>query len=563
MSNAEKCSTDLLCGIDQYGRAFMPVSGMDRKKDVGMFYFLWHGESGQTTYDVTKLLRENPEALWDTSGPEESPVGRFHYWGEPLFGYYNSTDPWVARKHAEMLSSADIDFLVFDTTNAVAYNKAWQVLLAALEEYRLNGCKVPKIAFYTNSYSIRTMKVIYDNLYGKNLYRELWYCPDGEHPMIIGHDDPMVDKVKTARDCGESDYMPILTDEMKQLFDIRQSQWPFYDPIDEAFPWMEWSYPQPIHNGIINVSLAQHPQLPFSDSIKDRTRNYGRGYNFETKENDASKSRLGLNIQSQWNTALANKEKIHTVFVTGFNEWIAIKMILEGRLFLVDCANEEFSRDIEPMKGGYEDAFYLQLIDNVRRFKGLGEPQVKNAPYTVNMQEPSSWSEIPCRYKAVAQTAIERNDTSVDGKYIYQTPTPRNNIQAVSVAHDEQKLYFAVECEKEIVGEGTNWMNILFGVGEPCREGWEGYQFVVNRRRGKLCRLNKAADITELSDAELQVSGNRMAVAVPLAALEIPKDCKGIYFKVSDGMLNLTDIMDSYTNGKSVPMGRLSYYYYF
>jgi len=39
MSNAEKCSTDLLCGIDQYGRAFMPVSGMDRKKDVGMFYF--------------------------------------------------------------------------------------------------------------------------------------------------------------------------------------------------------------------------------------------------------------------------------------------------------------------------------------------------------------------------------------------------------------------------------------------------------------------------------------------------------------------------------------------
>ena len=175
MSNAEKCSTDLLCGIDQYGRAFMPVSGMDRKKDVGMFYFLWHGESGQTTYDVTKLLRENPEALWDTSGPEESPVGRFHYWGEPLFGYYNSTDPWVARKHAEMLSSADIDFLVFDTTNAVAYNKAWQVLLAALEEYRLNGCKVPKIAFYTNSYSIRTMKVIYDNLYGKNLYRELWY----------------------------------------------------------------------------------------------------------------------------------------------------------------------------------------------------------------------------------------------------------------------------------------------------------------------------------------------------------------------------------------------------
>lgn len=73
MSNAEKCSTDLLCGIDQYGRAFMPVSGMDRKKDVGMFYFLWHGESGQTTYDVTKLLREN----------SRSALGYFRSGGKP------------------------------------------------------------------------------------------------------------------------------------------------------------------------------------------------------------------------------------------------------------------------------------------------------------------------------------------------------------------------------------------------------------------------------------------------------------------------------------------------
>ena len=40
-----------------------------------------------------------------------------HYWGEPLYGDYLSTDPWVIRRHAQLLSAAGIDTLIFDTTN--------------------------------------------------------------------------------------------------------------------------------------------------------------------------------------------------------------------------------------------------------------------------------------------------------------------------------------------------------------------------------------------------------------------------------------------------------------
>lgn len=60
-------------------------------------------------------------ALWNTDGTTESPLGQYHFWGEPLYGYYNSLDPWVIRRHVELFISAGIDCLVFDATNAHCY----------------------------------------------------------------------------------------------------------------------------------------------------------------------------------------------------------------------------------------------------------------------------------------------------------------------------------------------------------------------------------------------------------------------------------------------------------
>ena len=30
---------------------------------------------------------------------KDTDIGVHHYWTEPLYGYYNSEDPWVFRKH--------------------------------------------------------------------------------------------------------------------------------------------------------------------------------------------------------------------------------------------------------------------------------------------------------------------------------------------------------------------------------------------------------------------------------------------------------------------------------
>ena len=100
---------------------------------------------------------------------------RDSFWGEPLFGYYTSDDEWVMRKHVQMLTDADVDYLVFDTTNAFTYTSQALKLMAILDEYAGDGWDVPQVAFYTNSSSGDTMNRIYNEIYKAHPeYAHLW-----------------------------------------------------------------------------------------------------------------------------------------------------------------------------------------------------------------------------------------------------------------------------------------------------------------------------------------------------------------------------------------------------
>lgn len=62
-------------------------------------------------------------------------------------------------------------------------------------------------------------------------------------------------------------------------------------------------------------------------------------------------------------------------------------------------------------------------------------------------------------------------------------------------------------------------MNLLLGVGEPRLEGWEGYQYVVNREKGIVSRLDEKGNLTAAGEARLCQRGSQLAVEVPLSAL--------------------------------------------
>lgn len=108
---------------------------------------------------------------------------------------------------------------------------------------------------------------------------------------------------------------------------------------------------------VMNVSIAQHPQLPFSDSWFDRSLNRGRGYDVATGINDAAQSRLGLNFQSQWDTAIKEKEKLNTVIHHRLERMVAQKLIINGKIYFV-----LLQRGILPGCGADEGRIWGRLL---------------------------------------------------------------------------------------------------------------------------------------------------------------------------------------------------------
>lgn len=519
--------------VDVYGRTAYASFEREENRDVGLFYFLWLGAHGNKVYDISDLLENNPDALWDPAGTAESPTGAYHFWGEPLYGYYRSDDPWVITRHIELFTMAGIDFLGFDVTNAVTYDNVVIKMLEILDKYQKQGWDVPKIMFITNSGSKDVINSLYEKYYkegAEHYYPDLWYAPEGK-PMICGN----------PRNFSSDS-------EIGSFFDIRKTDWP-NDPLhdEENFPWMDWTYPQRNFNGIVSVSVAQHT----TSRMSLQESNWGRGYDQTKFVNDSARADEGINFESQWDTVfndLAQDEtSVHTVFMTGWNEWIAIKFA-QPDVYFVDTFNKEYSRDLEMMKGGYGDNFYLQMFRNVKEYK---YGQAKNYVYAEGTE--GDWSKA-VTYLDFEGDAMERNHSGYDTDVTYTDTTNRNDIVKTEVMQDADNYYFRVTAASDITeyGQGdTNWMNIWIATSADG-----GYGYVINREYGKVSKVS-GTGYEAAGSAEVTVSGKVMTVKVSKKALGSPK---AIRLRVSDNV-DASDPMNFYIQGDSAPIGALGYTY--
>jgi len=145
---------------------------------AAIFYFLWlgqHEKGAGGPYLVTDILKRFPNALQTPSSPPWGPAASPHYWGEPLYGFYLSTDPWVLRRHAMLLADAGIDTLIFDTTNRITYRDVYFQLCETFRQIRREGGRTPQIAFMVNTEAGSTAQEVYEDLYQPRLYEELWF----------------------------------------------------------------------------------------------------------------------------------------------------------------------------------------------------------------------------------------------------------------------------------------------------------------------------------------------------------------------------------------------------
>src|SRR5215471_980074 len=241
-------------GLDGLNRALPLAQDVGPPKAgrfVGIFYFLWHQDTQRRSptepgpFDISRIKEQDKDAVNKPDSTLWGPLGASHYWGEPLYGYYRSTDPWVLRRHAQLLADAGIDTLIFDTTNAQTYPDVYRALCEVFRKIRQEGGRTPQIVFMVNTEAGKTALQIYHDLYQPGLYPELWFRWQGKPLMIC---DP-----------AEAN------EELRQFFTLRRAHWPFTltnTPV--AWHW-EAAYPQPYgyvddpaQPEQVNVSVAQN-----------------------------------------------------------------------------------------------------------------------------------------------------------------------------------------------------------------------------------------------------------------------------------------------------------------
>ena len=530
---------------------------------VGIFYFLWLNERGNkragsdAPLDVSEIFTQDPGAMNKPRSPLWGTVGRSHYWGQPLFGYYLSTDPWVIRRHAHMLADAGIDTLIFDATNALTYREQYMQLCKVYAEIRKAGNRTPQFAFMVNSDAGKTAEQLYKDLYQPGLYTELWFQWEGK-PLMI---------------CDPAAASP----EVKAFFTLRAAHWPFtLVNTQNAWHW-ETTYPQvygytsdPKKPEQVNVSVAQN--LRARDGKVTNMSNFdARGRSFHDGKTDTSPGAVnfGHNFQEQWERAMELDPPF--VMVTGWNEWIAGRWgDPNGRPVFVDQFTEEYSRDIEPMVGGHGDNYYYQLVSNVRRFKGAAPIASASGPITINIDGSfDQWRDVAPEFLDHRDDTLPR-DFDGAGSLHYTNRTGRNDFVECKVARDDAKLYFYARTAHPITARtDANWMWLLIDADQNPATGWEGYDYVINRTMDAdgsswLEKNTGGWNWTKVAKVKYQVAGNEIQIAVPRSSLPLLAHAAplSLDFKWADNLQHPGDIMDFYQSGDVAPDGRFMYRYF-
>ncbi|MGB9623232.1 MAG: hypothetical protein ACPMAQ_00075 [Phycisphaerae bacterium] len=528
---------------------------------VGIFYFLWLNERHNRSpywegpYDISRILAKDPDAMKKPDSPLWGPIGLSHYWGEPLYGYYLSIDPWVLRRHAHLLADAGIDTLIFDTTNAITYRDVYMQLCEVFRQIRREGDRTPQIAFMVNTEAGKTAWQIYTELYKPGLYSELWFRWQGK-PLLV---------------CDPQQAAP----ELKAFFTLRRAHWPF-EMINTPCAWhWEAAYPQPYgytddpkKPEQVNVAVAQNLRAA-DGKVTNMSNGDARGRSFHDGREDTTPGAVnrGLNFQEQWKRALELDPPF--VMVTGWNEWIAVRLPPAGAVVFCDQFNEEFSRDIEPMKGGYGDNYYWQLVANVRRYKGAPPLPEPSGPVSIRIAGSfAQWRNVAPEFRDHTGETIPRDFEGASGLR-YTNRTGRNDIVAARVARDARNVYFYVRTREPITPRGgTNWMWLLMDADQDAGTGWEGCDFIANRTIDAdgttwLEKNEGGWKWTKVAKISLRADGRELHLAVPRSALGLPpgKADVSIDFKWADNIQRPGDIMDFYLSGDVAPEGRFMYRY--
>lgn len=578
--------SDTWDATDGLGRALPTATetGPPREgKQIGVFYFLWNGRHGEAgPFDVNKILAQDPDAMRKKDSPLWGPLYAPHHWGESVFHYYVGEDEGVLRKHAQMLGDAGVDAIIFDVTNQLTYPESYRALCKVFSEIRAAGNHAPQIAFLTPFWSPKkVVHELYRDLYSKGDYADLWYRWDGK-PLIMADPNLIGDDEQAAK--------------IREFFTFRKPQPDYFAGPTGPNQW-GWLEIHPQHgfyildkdgNPVVEqvaVGTAQNAVAGKLGVLSNPQAN-GRSYHDGKEPPPAEQDFTGKNFAEQWRRAMELDPKF--VFITGWNEWIMNRFDETapfhgvGPVTFVDQCNTEFSRDIEPMIGGHEDAYYYQFIAYNRRFKGT-RPVAKVVPQPVVIDGKfDDWADVSPEFRDTIGDPVRRDERGWGKGTRYTNTTGRNDLVVTKVSYDAENAYFYVRTRDEIVGAGdANWVMLYIDVDGETETGWLGYDLVVNREMQKIdagadanAKVRNASveknvdgkyEWSNVTTVDCRVQGNELELTVPIRLLGT-KDANGesqlpdfVRFKWADNIQQTGEWSDLTINGDVAPNDRYNY----
>ena len=559
----------------------------DKPRTVGIFYITWHTQNlhnGQPyTYDVTKLLEENPMR---SKGEPDFPYATYH-WGEPEYGYFLSQDKYVCFHDLSMLADAGVDVLIMDVTNAVCYWDEWEVLFTTMQEMKALGNKVPKFCFWAfNGNVIDVVQSLYERFYKTPRYQDCWFYWDGK-PLLLYNATPSVDANPNGGQKGKTDY----SDEVKEFFTLRNMWWGYHQWAGAPYVGGEdkWSFgyemndkkvaalkPEELcakHQGRLEEMAVTPAQHPISIT--------GKSWRRETLEPELdgkdmpaqafapwlgadkeTPTQYGIYFQDRWDEALLVDPDF--IYLNDWNEWTAGKyrngkdpsgqadMHIDflGRkdnpFYFVDQYNAEFNRTIAPMKGGWTDNYYMQMVQNIRRYKGVAPmPVHRGYQHIVLDGKLDEWQ--PDSSFLDTRGDVLHRDHNGYGDLHYTDNTGRNDIVRCLVAVDKKNIYFAAETAQPLTpSTDRNWMLLYIDTDEDGK-----YDFGIQDSWLVSPKFEK--------DWDVAVGEKCVELAIPRKLLGKTGKRFSLSFKWADNPTYPGDIISVSTTGDTAPNRRFAY----
>ena len=587
--NTHKVMPDTWVFTDGLGRTsltYEDVGGPKEDKTVAMFYWTWHADlGGNEPLNLTEFMKQYPEARVDYDHPAWPTSGTAYFWNEPIYGYYKTNDTWVLRKQAELLANAGVDTIFTDNTNG---NFTWRTSYIPLYETwsdaQINGAvDVPKVSyllpFGATSGSKEQIEAIYQDIYRKDKYQNLWFYWD-DKPMLMAYNS----NITTSTNLGK---------EIKSFFTWRAGQPGYLVSGTSANQW-GWlsTYPQALYaeRGQSAVLRGDVEQMTVGVAVNHNYQTHniaamnegefviGRSYSskFENRyvtEGDSA-SLWGYNFSEQFDYALEVDPQV--IFITGWNEWTAGRHEEWGGTenAFPDQFTDEYSRDIEPTKGALKDHYYYLLVNYVRQYKGVNPIPTPSLQTTIDLSAgEDQWASVEPYYAAYIGNTEDR-DADGYGSLHYTETSGRNDIIGAQIARDDEYVYFHVECADNITSYTDSLWMTLYIDSDQANQGWETFEYVINKSAASADTVvlekftGNGYESEKVADCAYTVDGRYMTVKVAKSDLGLSGNDYTINFSWTDNVHDegdetkfSGDIMDFYISGDVAPGARFKYSY--